>query len=104
MQIIKMQFGFPWGLSGIQNPPANSGDNDLIPGKIKGSSGGGNGNPFQYSCLENPMDRRIWQATVHRVTKSWTRLKLFSTHAHILKIIWTIGNYSMQPLNKVLLY
>ena len=32
---------------------------------------GGNDNPFQYSCLENPMDRRAWQATVHRVTKSW---------------------------------
>ena len=37
--------------------------------------GEGNGNPFQYSCLENPMDRGVWQATVHRATKSWTRLK-----------------------------
>ena len=37
--------------------------------------GGGNGNPFQYSCLENPMDRRAWQAIVHGVTKSQTRLK-----------------------------
>ena len=36
-----------------------------------------NGNPFQYPCLGNPMDRGAWQATVHRVTKSWTRL---STH------------------------
>ena len=43
-------------------------------------------------------------ATVHRVTKRWTWLKLFSTHARILKIIWTVGNYSMQPLNQVLLY
>ena len=58
MQIIKMQFGFFWGLSGIQNPPSNSGDNDLIPGKIQGSSGGGIGNPLQYSCLENPRDGR----------------------------------------------
>ena len=36
--------------------------------------GGGNGNPLQHSCLENPTDREAWRATVHRVTKSWTRL------------------------------
>ena len=40
----------------------------------------GNGNPLQYSCLENPMDRGAWQATVHGVTKSWTRLKLLGMH------------------------
>ena len=39
------------------------------------SSGEGNGNPLQYSCLENPMDRGAWQAVVHRVTESLTRLK-----------------------------
>ena len=39
-------------------------------------------NPLQYSCLENPMDRRAWWATVHGVAKSWTRLKRLSTHAH----------------------
>ena len=43
------------------------------------SSGGGHGNPLQYSSLESPMDREAWQATVHRVTKSWTRLKQLST-------------------------
>ena len=37
--------------------------------------GGGNGDPLQYSCLENPMDRGAWLATFHRVAKSWTRLK-----------------------------
>ena len=42
-----------------------------IPGSGR-SSGGGNGNPLQYSCLENPIDRGVWQATVHGVTKSWT--------------------------------
>ena len=42
-------------------------------------SGGGNGNPLQYSCLENSMDRGAWQATVHEVAKSWTHL---STHIH----------------------
>ena len=40
----------------------------------------GNGNPLQYSCLENLMDRGAWQSTVHGVTKSWTRLKQLSTH------------------------
>ena len=42
--------------------------------------GGGHGNLLQYSCLENPMDRGVWRATVHRGTKSWTRLKQLSTH------------------------
>ena len=42
--------------------------------------GEGNGNPLQYSCLENPMDREAWQATVHGVAKSWTRLSDF-THS-----------------------
>ena len=50
----------------------------LIPG-LGRSPGGGHGNPLQYSCLENPMDRVTWQATVHRVTKSWTQLKQYST-------------------------
>ena len=47
-----------------------------------------NGNPLQYSCLENPMDRGAWQATVHRVPKSWTRQKQLSTHACIYKLGW----------------
>ena len=45
----------------------------LIPG-LGRSPGEGNGNPLQYSCLKNPMDRRAWWATVHGVAKSWTRL------------------------------
>ena len=52
------------------------------PGFIPGlgrSPGEGNGNALQYSCLENPMDRGAWQATVHRVTKSWTRLSNFTS-------------------------
>ena len=56
------------------NPPANAGDIrgvGSIPGLGK-SPGGENGNPLQYSCLENPMDRGAWQATVHGVTKNWT--------------------------------
>ena len=45
----------------------------LTPG-LGGSPGEGNGNPLQYSCLENPMDTGTWRATVHGVAKSWTRL------------------------------
>ena len=58
----------------VKNLPANAGDvrdAGSIPG-MKRSSGGGHGNPFQYSCLKNPMDRGAWQATVHRVAKSQT--------------------------------
>ena len=44
---------------------------------------GGHGNPLQCSCLENPMDRGAWRTTVHRVTKSWTRLQRLSTHPPI---------------------
>ena len=57
----------------VENPPANTGDVkdlDLIP-ELGRSPGGGHGNPLQYSCLENPMDRRLW-ATVHGVAKSRT--------------------------------
>ena len=57
----------------VKNPPANAGDQGLITGSGR-SSGGGNDNPIQYLCLENPMDREAWQATVHGVTKSGTRL------------------------------
>ena len=60
----------------VKNPPGSAGDirdTDLIPG-LGRSSEGGHGNTLQYSCLENPMDRGTWWATVHRVTKSRTQL------------------------------
>ena len=60
----------------VKNPPVMAGDVrdlGLIPGSGR-SPGGGNGNPLQYSCLENSMDRKAWWATVHGVTKSWTQL------------------------------
>ena len=66
-----------------KNPPANAGDirdADLIPGSGR-SPGGGHGNPLQCSCLENPMDRGAWLATIHRVTQSRTQLKRLSTHS-----------------------
>ena len=62
--------GFPGG-SVVKNPPANARDVSSIP-ELGGSPGGGNGNPFQYSCLENSMDRGAWWATVHGVAKSQT--------------------------------
>ena len=58
----------------VKNPPANAGDAkgaDSIPGSGR-SPGEGNGNPLQYSCLENSMDRGAWWATVHGVTESDT--------------------------------
>ena len=59
----------------VKNRPTNAGDV-----RDKGSiPGGGHGNPLQHSCLENPMDRGVWRATVHRVTKSWSQLKRLST-------------------------
>ena len=58
----------------VKNPLASAGDvrdMGLIPG-LGRSPGGGYGDLLQYSCLENPMNRGAWQATVHRVAKSWT--------------------------------
>ena len=65
----------------VKNLPANAGD-ITDAGLISGSGrkpGGRNGNLLQYSCLLNPMDRGAWRAIVHRVAKSWTWLKRFST-------------------------
>ena len=65
----------------VKNWLANAGDK-RVAGSIPGlgrSPGGGHGNPRQYSCLENPMDRESWWAMVHRVSKSQTRLKQLSS-------------------------
>ena len=75
--IILWESTFPGGASGKQptyraEVKVRSLSRDL--------PGGGNGNPLQYSCLENPLDRGAWQATVHRVAQSQTRLKRLSTH------------------------
>ena len=70
------KWGFPCG-SVVKNLPAkaaDSGDVGSIPG-LGRSPGGGNGNPHQFSCLKNFMDRGAWRATVHRVTKSQIQLK-----------------------------
>ena len=59
--------GVPGG-SVVKNPPAKAEDAGSIPG-LRRCPGKGNGNPLQYPCLGNPMDRRAWWATVHGVTK-----------------------------------
>ena len=68
--------GFPGG-SEVKVSACNVGDLGSIPGSGR-STGEGNGNPFQYSWLENPMDGGAWWATVHRVAKSLTRLRDFT--------------------------
>ena len=70
------EWGFPGGSEGKASA-CNVGDPGSVPG-LGRSPGEGNGNPLQYSCLENPMDREAWQATIHRVSKGWTRLSDFT--------------------------
>ena len=77
-----MHPGFPGGSDGKESA-CNAGD----PGSILGLGrcpGEGHGNPLQYSCLENAMDRGAWWDTVHGVTKNWTRLSDEHTHIHTI--------------------
>ena len=77
----------------VKNPAVNAGDirdKDSIPG-LGRSLKGGRGNPLQYSCLENPMDRGAWRPTAHRITKSLTRLKWLSTHATESILGWRVS-------------
>ena len=87
---LKPYWGFP-GSSVVKNLPANAGDEGDTGSILESerSSGGENGNPLQFSCLENPMDRGAWWATVHGVTKSQTWL---SDWAHMLQILHTEKN------------
>ena len=82
----------------VKYPPANAGDvrdTSSIPGSQR-SPGGGQGNPLQYSCLENPVDRRAWRALVHRIAKSRTRLSdLACTHARDY-LISNTGGFNME--------
>ena len=86
--------GVPWALPGdavVKNLSANIQDlkdAGSTPG-LGRSLGVGNGNLLQHSCLENSMDRRVWQLTVHRVTKSQTQL---SDWAHMGTQKWTVNS------------
>ena len=76
-QNCKGSMGFPSG-SVVKKSPVNAGatgDASLIPGLAR-FPGRGNGNPPQYSCQDNPMDRGAWRATVHGVAKRWTWLNI----------------------------
>ena len=72
MYIARIKFGFPGGSAGKESA-CNVGDLGSIPGSGR-SPEGGHGSPLQCYCLENPMDRGAWGATVPGVSKSWTQL------------------------------
>ena len=70
----------------VKNPCASAGDKrdlGLVPG-LGRSPGGGHGKTFQYSCLENPMDRGVWWATIHKITNS-------RTHAHSMELMTSLS-------------
>ena len=95
--------GFPSGGSG-KEPACLSRRHKrcgLIPGSGRSPEGGGLVNLLQYSCLENPVDRGAWRATVHVVAKSRTRLKWLSTHAHIVINIFSVDFLSFQVNNYI---
>ena len=77
--------GFPGG-SDSNASACNVKDPGSIPG-LERSPGEGNGNPLQYSCLENSMDRGAWQATIHTVAESWTQLNDFTFTFFILPML-----------------
>ena len=87
--------GFPGGTSGRCRRRNRQGS---VPG-LGRSPGGGHGNPLQHSCLENPMDRGVWQAMAQRVALSQIQLKQLSTDACKrigYSILLHVGNYSLK--------
>ena len=95
---LRLRFGWSWlwpsqVALAVKNLSANAGDirnRGSIP-VLERSSGGGHGKPLQYSCLENPMDRGAWWATVHWLTKNQIRLKRFSTYVQRWLHLWPQG-------------
>ena len=85
--------GFP-ASSMVMNLPANVGDVGSVPGSGR-SLGEGNGNPLQYSCLGNSMDRGAWRATVHGVAKgSDTAYQLNNNHLFLARTVADMGRRS----------
>ena len=85
--------GLPWRLSGKEST-CSAGGMDLIPGTGR-APGEGNGNPLQYCCLDNPMDRGAWRAAVHGVTKSRAWLSYWG---RIYCAIYYVKNYSNHAI------
>ena len=83
-------FMISFGGSDGKESTCNARDPGSIPGSGR-SPGQSNGNLLQYSCLENSMDREAWRTTVHRVTKSWTRLSNVRFHFAVHKLLSSIG-------------
>ena len=93
--------GFPGG-SEVKVSACNAGDLGLIPGSGR-APGEGNGNPLQYSCLENPMDGGAWWATVHGVAKSQTQLSDFTSLVHNMVIRFNQDNvHEVSRIQQVL--
>ena len=84
LKMLVYKLSFPGSPDGKMSA-RNAGDLGSIPGSGR-SPGEGNGNPFQYSCLENPMDGGVWWATVHGVAKSRTRLSDFTFFLFFLSL------------------
>ena len=87
---MQLQNGGAYGGSDIKESACNEGELGSVPG-LGRSPGEGHGNPLQYSCLEKPMDRGPWRATVHGVTKSQTRLKQLSTLGTAMSSVMKAG-------------
>ena len=100
-----------WAALVVKHPPGTAGG--VIPGSGR-SPGGGHGNPLQGSCLENPVNRGSWWATVHSVTKNWTGLKRLSSSSILPEtplpcrlpqnwaefcVLYTVGPYWLSMLN-----
>ena len=88
---IYIYMGFPDGSDGKESA-CNAGDRGLIP-RLGRSPGKGNGNPFGFSCLENPMDRGAWLAIVHWVANSWTQLSDYESESESHAVV----SNSLQP-------
>ena len=85
LHLISLHLSFPCGSVGKEST-CKAGDPGLIPGWGR-SSGEGNGNPLQYSCLENSMERRVWWTVVHGVAKSHTQLRVWVSVVYTLLIL-----------------
>ena len=100
--MLKWNLGFPGG-SVVKNPPASAGDVGLIPGSGR-TPGEWNGDPLQYFCLENPMDRGTWQVTVYGDAKSWTEFSSTQLISHVQLFVnpWTTARQASPSITSSL--